>query len=123
MLHKLVSSVVITIGILLSGAFPGCNCNHPPGTNKDLALSEDMAASFDIGSPVPTSDGGCSPGGDSCVSDGTCCSGHCDPIAHLCTVATCSQTGATCKQATDCCDLNCANGTCSAAQCISDGQS
>src|SRR5947207_3091921 len=99
MREKLGSAVVITMGILLAGAFPGCNCNHPPGVGRDLAGSEDMPApSFDIGSPQPSSDGGCSPGGDSCTSDTTCCSGHCDPVAHLCTFGACGQTGATCKQ-------------------------
>jgi hypothetical protein len=123
---KLARAVVIVLGTLLAGAFPGCNCSHPPGLNRDLGAGniEDLAAvSFDIAPPTPSSDGGCSPGGDSCTSNAACCSGYCDPVAHLCSLAACLPSGAACIQPTDCCDLNCSNGACATAACISDGQS
>src|SRR5438477_627233 len=122
MRNMLGRAVAMTMGILLGGAFPACSCSHPPGIKDMSAVVDLSASSFDIAPPTPSSDGGCSPGGAVCGSDSACCSGRCDPIAHLCTLGACGQSGAACKQATDCCNLNCTNGTCGSGQCTSDDQ-
>lgn len=52
---------------------------------------------------------------------GECCSGRCEPVQGMAGVTECTSfcrgNGASCTKATDCCDLNCNNGTCGGRIC------
>jgi hypothetical protein len=98
-------------------------CHHNTNGN-DMSGVHDMNASTppDVKPVMPSGDGGCATGGEYCASDATCCSGHCDTTAHICTLGACAPVGGMCNVATDCCNLNCVNGSCGGGACISDGQ-
>ncbi len=69
----------------------------------------------------------CAVPGDSCTSNGQCCSNVCDPVTSKCksSVTICSGAGSSCQLATDCCNLQCdtVRHVCSSAtSCVADNQ-
>jgi hypothetical protein len=119
------SLLLVACILLAAGAFPACSCedNGQMG-RQDLAGLDLSASAGDLAGAMvmPSTDGGCGIAGANCASGAACCSGSCDPSMHVCTIPQCAPVNAQCKVATDCCNLNCSSGLCTAGQCVSDNQ-
>jgi hypothetical protein len=67
----------------------------------------------------------CTGVGVGCTLDSECCTGSCDETVGVCalTPGVCTNAGGDCQAGIECCSFSCANGKCSATQCVSDGES
>lgn len=118
-----------SVAISCSAAYAGCGSDDVDATPDASTPSTADGAPPGIGSSSSSSsssgsgpDASCDGLGASCVDDDSCCLGHCESSLHVCVRGSdeCSDAGAACGNATECCSLSCRDGQC-ADSCVSDG--